>query len=281
MTEENKRAVLCPNCGKLISSSETTCPHCGLSSPTSKWKNNPWTKGISDEGMLIRTIIAINAAIYILSLVLYPQGMSMSMNPLTMLSPSGSSLILLGATGTYPIDQLGRWWSLVSANFLHGGILHILFNMMAFKQIAPLITREFGTYRMLIIYIVGGTLGFLLSYLAGVRVTIGASAAVCGLIGAALFYGKSRGGVYGQAVFRQVGGWVIGLFIFGLLIPGINNWGHGGGLIGGALLGMAMGYHETKMENITHKMLAQVCVVITILILAWAIFTGLIFRIAG
>ncbi len=281
MTEENKRAVLCPNCGKLISSSETTCPHCGLSSPTSKWKNNPWTKGISDEGMLIRTIIAINAAIYILSLVLYPQGMSMSMNPLTMLSPSGSSLILLGATGTYPIDQLGRWWSLVSANFLHGGILHILFNMMAFKQIAPLITREFGTYRMLIIYIVGGTLGFLLSYLAGVRVTIGASAAVCGLIGAALFYGKSRGGVYGQAVFRQVGGWVIGLFIFGLLIPGINNWGHGGGLIGGALLGMAMGYHETKMENITHKMLAQVCVAITILILAWAIITGLIFRIAG
>lgn len=281
MTEENKRAVLCPNCGKLISSSETTCPHCGLSSPTSKWKNNPWTKGISDEGMLIRTIIAINAAIYILSLVLYPQGMSMSMNPLTMLSPSGNSLILLGATGTYPIDQLGRWWSLVSANFLHGGILHILFNMMAFKQIAPLITREFGTYRMLIIYIVGGTLGFLLSYLAGVRVTIGASAAVCGLIGAALFYGKSRGGVYGQAVFRQVGGWVIGLFIFGLLIPGINNWGHGGGLIGGALLGMAMGYHETKMENITHKMLAQVCVAITILILAWAIITGLIFRIAG
>lgn len=281
MTEENKRAVLCPNCGKLISSSETTCPHCGLSSPTSKWKNNPWTKGISDEGMLIRTIIAINAAIYILSLVLYPQGMSMSMNPLTMLSPSGSSLILLGATGTYPIDQLGRWWSLVSANFLHGSILHILFNMMAFKQIAPLITREFGTYRMLVIYIVGGTLGFLLSYLAGVRVTIGASAAVCSLIGAALFYGKSRGGVYGQAVFRQVGGWVIGLFIFGLLIPGINNWGHGGGLIGGALLGVAMGYHETKMENITHKMLAQVCVAITILILAWAIITGLIFRIAG
>lgn len=281
MTEENKRAVLCPNCGKLISSSETTCPHCGLRSPTSKWKNNPWTKGISDEGMLIRTIIAINAAIYILSLVLYPQGMSMSMNPLTMLSPSGSSLILLGATGTYPIDQLGRWWSLVSANFLHGSILHILFNMMAFKQIAPLITREFGTYRMLVIYIVGGTLGFLLSYLAGVRVTIGASAAVCSLIGAALFYGKSRGGVYGQAVFRQVGGWVIGLFIFGLLIPGINNWGHGGGLIGGALLGVAMGYHETKMENITHKMLAQVCVAITILILAWAIITGLIFRIAG
>jgi rhomboid protease GluP len=78
-----------------------------------------------------------------------------------------------------------------------------------------------------------------------------------------------------------VGGWVIGLFIFGLLIPGINNWGHGGGLIGGALLGVAMGYHEKKKENITHKMLAQVIVAVTSLILAWAIITGLIFRIAG
>jgi rhomboid protease GluP len=281
MTEENKRAVLCPNCGKLISSSEPTCPYCGLSNPTSKWKNNPWTKSISDEGMLIRTIIAINIVIYVLSLVLYPRGMGMSMNPLTMLSPSGSSLILLGATGTYPIDQLGRWWSLVSANFLHGSILHILFNMLAFRQIAPLVIREFGSYRMLIIYMVGGTSGFLLSYLAGVRVTIGASAAICSLIGAALFYGKSRGGVYGQAVFRQVGGWVIGLFIFGLLIPGINNWGHGGGLIGGALLGIAMGYQEKTMENITHKILAQACVVITAVILAWAIITGVIYRIVG
>jgi rhomboid protease GluP len=281
MTEEKKRAVLCPNCGKLISSTETVCSHCGLSNPTSKWKNNLWTKGISDEGTLILTIIIINAVIYVLSLIIYPQGMGMSMNPLTMLSPSGSSLILLGATGTYPIDQLGRWWSLVSANFLHGSILHILFNMLALRQIAPIIIREFGSYRMLIIYMVGGVAGFLLSYLAGVRVTIGASAAICSLIGAALFYGKSRGGVYGQAVFRQVGGWVIGLFIFGLLIPGINNWGHGGGLIGGALLGMAMGYNEKKMENITHKMMAQVCAAATILILAWAMITGLFYRISG
>jgi rhomboid protease GluP len=281
MAEENKRAVLCPNCRKLISSSETICPHCGLSKPTSKWKNNPWTKGISDEAVLIRTIIAINAAIYILSLVLYPREMGMSINPLGMLSPSSTSLILLGATGTYPIDQFGRWWSLVSANFLHGSILHILFNMMAFRQIAPLVAREFGSYRMLIIYMLGGTFGFLVSYFAGVRVTIGASAAICSLIGAALFYGKSRGGVYGQAVFRQVGGWVIGLFIFGLLIPGINNWGHGGGLIGGALLGVVMGYQENKKENITHKILAQICAAITVLILAWAIITGLIYRITG
>lgn len=281
MTEEKKRAILCPNCGKLISTSETVCPHCGLSKPTSKWKNNPFTKGLADERTLLWSIISVNVFIYVLSLLLYPRSMGVAMNPLTMFSPSTQSLILLGATGTYPIDQFGRWWSLVSANFLHGSILHILFNMLALRQLGPLVIREFGSYRMLIIYLIGGTAGFLVSYVAGVTVTIGASAAVCSLIGAALFYGKSRGGVYGQVIFRQVGGWVIGLFIFGLLIPGINNWGHGGGLIAGALLGMVLGYHEKAMESSNHKLIALVCVITTVLILVWAVITTLFYRIGG
>ena len=280
MNQNKKRAVLCPNCGRLISSTETTCPHCGLSSPTSPWKNNRLTRGLTDESSLIRTVIAVNAAIYVLSLLLFPQGMGMGMNPLTMLAPSGKSLILLGATGTYPIDVIGRWWSVVSANFLHGSILHIVFNMIAFRQIAPLIIREFGAYRMLIIYLAGGTFGFIVSYFARVYMTIGASAAVCSLIGAALFYGKNRGGVYGQAIFRQIGGWVVGLFIFGLLVPGINNWGHGGGLIGGALLGLLMGYNEKVKEKFAHKAVALACIVLTGLTLAYAVISAILVRIA-
>ena len=281
MAQEKKRAVLCPNCGRLISSTEKTCPHCGLSKPTSFWKNNPLIRGLSDEAAVIRAFIVVNAAIYILSLLLYPRGMGMSMNPLNMLSPSSQSLLVLGATGSYPIDQFGRWWSLISANFLHGSIVHILFNMLAFKQIAPLIVREFGVYRMLIIFLAGGTFGFLVSYLAGVRLTIGASAAVCALIGAALYYGRSRGGIYGQAIFRQIGGWVIGIFLFGLLVPGINNWGHGGGLAGGALLGLMMGYSEKTRENSAHKTIAMTCVGVTGLTLAYAVITALLIRISG
>lgn len=281
MTQEKKRALLCPNCGRLISSTEKTCPHCGLSKPTSFWKNNPLIRGLSDEAAVIRAFIAVNAAIYILSLLLYPRGMGMSMNPLNMLSPSSQSLLVLGATGSYPIDQFGRWWSLISANFLHGSIVHILFNMLAFKQIAPLIVREFGVYRMLIIFLAGGTFGFMVSYLAGVRLTIGASAAVCALIGAALFYGRSRGGIYGQAIFRQIGGWVIGIFLFGMLVPGINNWGHGGGLAGGALLGLMMGYSEKTRENSAHKTIAMTCVGVTGLTLAYAVITALLIRISG
>jgi len=67
----------------------------------------------------------------------------------------------LGATGTIPIDALNRWWTLISANYLHGNILHIFFNMFAFKQIAPLVVQEYGVYRMFVLYTLGGAIGFL------------------------------------------------------------------------------------------------------------------------
>jgi hypothetical protein len=127
--------------------------------------------------------------------------------------------------------------------------------MLALRQISPLVIREYGTHRMTIIYTLSGVCGFLVSYLAGVGFTIGASAAVCGLIGAALYYGKRRGGVYGHAVYRQVGGWALGIVLFGLVIPGINNWAHGGGMAAGILVGLLSGYHERKKENMLHRLL--------------------------
>lgn len=197
---------------------------------------------------------------------------------MTFLSPDSQGLLRLGATGTIPIDRMHHWWTLGSASYLHGGILHIVFNMLALRQIAPLVIREYGTHRMVIIYTLSGLCGFLVSYLAGVSFTIGASAAVCGLIGAALYYGKSRGGTYGQAIYRQVGGWALGIVLFGLVVPGINNWAHGGGMAAGIFSGLITGYHERKKENMRHRLLGGVCLTGTGLILAWAVFTGLFYR---
>jgi rhomboid protease GluP len=199
-----------------------------MKNPGSRWKGL-LARGMRDGEELLRFLIIANVAMYILSILLSPRSTNFSFNPLFFLSPDSRSLLLLGASGYIPIDRLHRWWSLVSANYLHGSILHLLFNMVALNQIGPLILQEYGNYRMFIIYTLSGVLGFLLSYLAGVKFTIGASAAVCGLIGAALFFGKSRGGVYGQAVYKQISGWAIGIFLFGFLVPAINNWAHGGG----------------------------------------------------
>jgi rhomboid protease GluP len=168
--------------------------------------------------------------------------------------------VLLGATGTMIINNSHQWWTLLSANYLHGSVLHIFFNIMALMQLAPVTVQEYGAKRMFVIYTAGGVFGFFISYIAGVTLTIGASAAVCALIGALLYFGKSRSGIYGQEVYRQVFGWALGIFIFGLLVPGINNWGHGGGMLAGAALGFLLGYQDKIKENMLHNILALICI---------------------
>jgi rhomboid protease GluP len=278
MTHNQRRSILCPNCKKLISADEPRCPHCGIARPGSRLKNNPFTRLFLSTDQIIKAIVFVNVGMYIISLLLGPWSSGFTLNPFSLLSPSNRSLLILGATGAVPIDRLHRWWTLISANYLHAGLLHILFNMIALRQIAPLVIREFGPHRMVILYFLTGIIGFLVSYLAGVELTIGASAAVCGLIGASLYYGKSRGGIYGQAIYRQIGAWALGIFIFGLLVPSINNWGHGGGMVAGAMLGFVLGYEEKRRERLFHRILAWLCVVATLLILLWAIGSGIYFR---
>jgi len=278
MANPRRQSILCPNCRKLISASESQCPYCATARPGSRWKNNPWTQGFRDPNEFIKTLIIVNVVMYIIAILFNPRAAGLSMNPLTFLSPSFKSLLLLGATGTGPIDEYHRLWTLLSASFLHGGILHIFFNMAALRQLGSLVNREYGVYRMFIIYTLGGVVGFSISYLAGTPYTIGASASVCGLVGAVLYYGKSRGGIYGRNLYRQISVWVIVLFAFGLIVPGIDNWGHGGGVLAGIVCGYLLAYEEKKRENIIHKMLAGVCAVTTLAVLAWAVGTAVYYR---
>lgn len=268
-------AMLCPGCRKLLNREAPFCPHCGLQRPGAWWKRLALRSWLQDPNQVVKVLIGINAAMYVISLLVSPRSSQVSFDLLTTLSPSNQSLLLLGATGTIPIDQLQRWWTLLSANYLHGGILHILFNMLALRQLVPLVGHLYGINRLIVLYTLTGVAGFWVSYAAGVPFTIGASAALCGLIGATLYYGKSRGGLFGEAIYRQIGGWAIGIFVIGLLIPGINNWGHGGGMVAGALLGLLVGYRERGEERLWHTMLAAVCMAATGLVLAWMLLSSI------
>ena len=281
MTTFRKNSLLCPNCRRLVSRDEAKCPWCGIAHPGSRLKGLFSGRLFERPAQVLQLLIGANVVMYILSLLLNPAHAGMAMNPFMLLAPDNQSLLLLGATGTLPIHALGRWWSLLSANYLHGSLLHILFNMMALRQLGPLVMQEFGVPRMFLIYTLAGIGGFLVSYLAGVRFTIGASAAVCGLIGAVLYYGKHRGGGYGQELFSQVGGWAIGIFVFGLLVPGINNWGHGGGMATGALIAMLFGYRERVRETFLHKAMAGTAGLLTGAVLLWATLTAFLYRFGG
>ncbi len=275
MAENGERhSILCPNCRRLISTDEPSCPYCGIRNPGSRWRNNFLTRSLASGDQTIRLIMYLCGGMYVLSLLISPRSLGFGMNPLSFLSPGDGSLLLLGETGAIPIRVYHRWWTVISAIYLHGSVLHILFNMMALRQLGPLVVQEFGPYRMFSIYTLTGIFGYLVSYFAGIPYTVGASGAVCGLIGALFYYGKSRGGAFGQMIYQQTVGWVVSLFIFGFLFRGvIDNWAHGGGLLGGIILGFLLGYQERIPENSFHKLLGAACIVATLATLAWAVLT--------
>jgi rhomboid protease GluP len=158
-----------------------------------------------------------------------------------LLGPSGVSLYAFGASGFYPAFVEKRWWTFLTATWLHVNLIHIAMNMMSIRTIAPLAAEFFGASRMIIIYVVSGVTGFALSsgmymflggipYIGGSSFTAGASASISGLIGAIYLYGHRTGssGIAEQAKF-----WVISFLIMGALMPRIDNWAHIGGLAGG------------------------------------------------
>lgn len=187
------------------------------------------------------------------------------------LSPRGLSLLAFGASGALPVFELGRWWTLLSASWLHGGLLHIAFNVMWIRQLAPAVGEMYGPGRMVLIYFVAGVLGFaasslagyylsFLPFLQGAQLTVGASAPIFGLLGALVYYGRRSGSslVHGQAL-----SWAVMMFIFGLVMPGIDNYAHAGGFAGGYVAGRML--DPLKPEQINHIFLAVVALALSVL----------------
>src|SRR5262249_58957458 len=117
-------------------------------------------------------------------------------------APGSSSRGSCGGAGAGPVFYSRRWWSVLTAGWLHAGALHILFNMLWVRELGPVVADTYGAARMVIIYTIAGVAGFALSSVAGYYVhlpffgaglTLGASAPIFGLLGALVHYGR-RGG---------------------------------------------------------------------------------------
>ena len=152
----------------------------------------PLKKTVLTPPLLLKGILYTNVFLFVVSLIYSGKNLGMSINPFHALTPSMDVLNFLGASGTIPIDHFHAWWSLITANWLHGSLLHIIFNMLALRTVAPLVMNEFGLFRTFSIYTLSGAAGFYLSHLGNVPLTIGASSGLCGLIGALLYFGKSQ-----------------------------------------------------------------------------------------
>ncbi|HUM24873.1 MAG TPA: rhomboid family intramembrane serine protease [Anaerolineales bacterium] len=135
--------------------------------------------------------------------------------------------------------RMGELWRFITPVFLHGSMAHIFFNMYALLSIGSFLERHFGHGRFALLYFLGAFAGNVFSFLLTGEngYSIGASTAVFGLIAAeVIFFYQNRklfGGQARQAISNA--GFIIAVNLFIGLAPGIDNWGHVGGLFGGAI----------------------------------------------
>jgi rhomboid protease GluP len=136
-----------------------------------------------------------------------------------------------------PLIVSGQLWRLFTPMFLHGSILHIAFNMYALSKIGPRLERYYGHWRFLALYFLSGFGGNVFSMMFTEAPSLGSSTAIFGLIGAqGVFFYHNRA-LFGAATRAALNG-IIMIAAVNLIIglnPGIDNWGHIGGLVGGII----------------------------------------------
>jgi rhomboid protease GluP len=260
-------SVVCPSCGKLVGIQDEECWNCRRRNP-GLWGFAPLLRRMGNDLGFVSIITWGCAALYLASLLLDPRGIHMS--GFSLLSPSSRSLFVLGASGAVPVFGYGRWWTVLSAAWLHGGLLHIVFNLLWVRQLAPAAAELYGASRTVIIYTAASIAGFLLSswagyffagtILGGADFTVGASAPIFGLLGALVLYGR-RGG--SSHISSQAMTYAVILFVFGFLMSRVDNYAHLGGFIGGFAAARLL--DPLRPERLDHMITALVCILLTAL----------------
>ena len=222
-------------------------------------------------------VIGGSSILYVLTLLASGSELQIAGGGMSFLAPGQRAIVEFGASGAYPVFQLGWWWTVLTASWLHGNFLHILFNMMWVRDLGPAVVDLIGAPRTVVVYIVSGICGFLLSALLGylglpipifhgAQLTLGASASILGLLGALLHYGRASGS---SLIHRQALNYVVILFVMGLIMPGVDNTAHLGGFLGGYAVSAC--FNPLKREKGDHLILALVCVGATVAALVFSV----------
>ena len=254
--DQAPRPKLCPACGSLIGISATRCHECGTSltfSLAAITKKLPIVSNL--ESPVSTVLLGLNFFLFAIQLMFTIQaGTAGGMNILWRLD--GISSYRLGACYGESVFVDHQWWRLITAMFLHGGLIHIGFNMMTLMQFGPAVEELYGSPRFLFLYTITGAVGFFFSALRG-HFSLGASGALLGIIGAVLAVTTKRGGAYMRDLRTRLISSLVFLFALGIFGGiGIDNWAHGGGLAAGFLLGEL--FMDRQPMNNAEKQRAQI-----------------------
>jgi rhomboid protease GluP len=274
LKRQTSGSVLCTSCGVLVGVADERCYNCGRRNP-GLWGYAPALRNLGRDLGFVPFVIGTCFFLYVLALIASQGNVGMR-GMMSFLAPSGDALIRFGASGAGPVFRLGFWWTVLSASWLHGSALHILMNMLWVRDLGPAVAHLYGPGRLIIIYVCGGVVGFTLTSIAGaylwwmpfflrgaVSITVGASASLFGLFGALVYYGRRTGSrTVGQTGMQ----YALMLGIFGFIMPGIDNWAHGGGFLGGYAAARLL--DPLKPERIDHLVMAIVSLAVSLIAVA-------------
>lgn len=187
---------------------------------------------LSPKTPVIWVLLGLNILVFVL-MWLEPSGIGPG--------AEGAKLIRWGSNAG-PLTLSGQWWRLVTSMFVHGGLVHIAFNMMALWQAGQLVERMFGSARFLALYMIAGVCGSLGSVLWNPYVnSVGASGAIFGIIGGLLAFIRRPDSGVPATIVKDLRGSLGGFLLFnigaGLVYPHTDNAAHIGGLVGGFIAG--------------------------------------------
>ena len=231
---------MCPNCRAFITADDKVCPYCdvqvGARVIDRRMPDDLLGGWIPHARFTTVMILLLNAGLFIAMLTHSARSTFGGTIDLDF-----NSLYDFGGKARVPIMR-GEWWRFITAGFLHGGWFHIIMNSWALFDLGMQVEETYGTSRYLVIYSVANVTGFLASFYWTPALSVGASAAIFGLIGAMIIYGVRDRSLFGEQVRSTYSRWAIYSLLFGLL-PGfaVDNAAHVGGLVGGVAIGYLAG----------------------------------------
>jgi membrane associated rhomboid family serine protease/RNA polymerase subunit RPABC4/transcription elongation factor Spt4 len=231
---ERKSGTLCVSCNKLVGVEDAECPHCGVRQTEVRKAIRAMSDMLPDQLTGTQGVLLFLGLLFALPIVSGGYGDDFTIGGYLGQGDKWTAL-RMGALHSLLIQE-GRWWLVVTAGYLHFGILHLLFNGYALTILGRLVEDLYGTGWFLFIFVVTGVGAFVLSYLghSGPVFTAGASGSIFGLIGLGIaFCLMNKGG--NQALLRTLVTWTALSVVIGFAMP-VDNWAHGGGFVTGAVM---------------------------------------------
>jgi len=258
---------MCPNCRAFITVHDKVCPYCNERvGPRAADRRDPGAimGGFIPHARFVTMIIlTINVGLYLATVVFSQRNGAGG----GFMSVDGQTLLAFGAKYRLAILNYGQWWRLVTAGFLHGGLLHIGMNSWVLFDLGAQVEDVYGAPRLIVVYFLATVFGFFLSTFWTPALSVGASAGIMGLLGAMIALGvHNRHSTAGAALRGMYVRWAVYILILGVL-PGlhIDNAAHIGGLAAGFGVAYVAGTPriETALSERLWRAAAAGCVIIT------------------